>query len=167
MDKCIVLLNGPSSSGKSTIAFTLEKAIIERNSSCAIVSIDNFLKMSSDEVIYEDDVYDISPQLIEKTAAELSKNNCVIIDHVITSKRIYDGLMDSFKNTKIFVAHITCPTEILRKREIERKNRCIGSAENSEIYLYPKSGYDITLDTSVLSSCECAEEIIKLIYNTI
>ena len=61
MEKQIILLNGPSSAGKSTLAKALQ-ALIEdkRKERYEIVSIDDFLKMATDDVIYEDDVYEIS-----------------------------------------------------------------------------------------------------------
>ena len=60
MQKQIILLNGPSSSGKSTLAKTLQKLIEEkRNEKFRIVSIDDFLKMTAEDAIYEDDVFEI------------------------------------------------------------------------------------------------------------
>ena len=53
----IILLNGPSSSGKSTLAQALRSLIFERrNERYGIVSIDDFLKMTAaecSEVIFE------------------------------------------------------------------------------------------------------------------
>lgn len=53
----IILLNGPSSSGKSTLAKNLQKYMLEKSQKYNVVSIDDFLKMNSDEPIYEDDVF--------------------------------------------------------------------------------------------------------------
>ena len=48
----VVLLNGPSSSGKSTLARALQALIMEQTSErYEVVSIDDFLKMSPDETI--------------------------------------------------------------------------------------------------------------------
>ena len=61
MEKQIILLNGPSSSGKSTLAKILKELIEEkRNEKYEIISIDDFLKMTTEDVIYEDDVFEIS-----------------------------------------------------------------------------------------------------------
>ncbi len=68
MNKRIILLNGPSSSGKSTLASILQTLIQDKNSEeYAIISIDDFLKMSTKEVIYEEDVFDISSKLCDKS----------------------------------------------------------------------------------------------------
>ena len=58
MGKQIILLNGPSSSGKSTLAKELQMLISEkRNEKFDIVSIDDFLKMNTEDTIYEDDIW--------------------------------------------------------------------------------------------------------------
>lgn len=72
MCKQIILLNGASSSGKSTLAKALQAKIGERrNERYEIVSIDDFLNMKADEAIYEDDVFEISGRLCERVAEAL------------------------------------------------------------------------------------------------
>ena len=60
----VILLNGASSSGKSTLAKSLQKYIKDnKKEEYIIVSIDDFLSMTVNEPIYEDDVFGISPAL--------------------------------------------------------------------------------------------------------
>ena len=59
---------------------------------------------------------------------------------------------------------VTCPLEILREREKVRKNRCLGSAEASYEYLFPKDGCDLTVDTHRMSTAQCALEIYKSMF---
>lgn len=67
MEKHIILLNGSSSSGKSTLAKELQALMADnRNERYEIVSIDDFLRMTTEDVIYEDDVFEISGALCEK-----------------------------------------------------------------------------------------------------
>ena len=162
MEKHIILLNGSSSAGKSTLAEALQ-ALIEdkRKERYEIVSIDDFLKMATDDVIYEDDVYEISGSLCEKVMQVFSANQGVIIDHVITSERIFDQLKEAVSPHRLWTVHITCPLEIIQKREQERKDRCLGSAEASYTYLYPKEGYDLTVDTHFMTTLECANKIFE------
>ena len=60
MRRQAILLNGPSSSGKSTLARALRRLLQEQGREFGIVSIDDLLEMSSEEPIYEDDVYAIT-----------------------------------------------------------------------------------------------------------
>ncbi|WP_346930521.1 AAA family ATPase [Clostridium sp.] len=164
MSSKVILLNGPSSSGKSTFAKVLQTCIKEtRNEEYGIVSIDEFLKMTADNAIYEDDVFEISSQLCEKSLEMLKTKQGVIIDHVITSERIFKQLIEILGAYTTILIHVTCPLYELRKRESKRKNRCIGSAEASLEYLFPKDGYNLTIDTFELSAKECSLRIIKLL----
>lgn len=164
MEKHIILLNGSSSAGKSTLAKALQ-ALIEdkRNERYEIVSIDDFLKMTTEEVIYEDDVYEISGSLCEKVMQVFNANQGVIIDHVITSDRVFKQLKEAVSPQYLWMVHVTCPLEIIQKREQARKDRCPGSAEASYTYLYPKDGYDLTVDTHFMTVSECANRIFDKI----
>lgn len=165
MNKKIILLNGPSSSGKSTLSKSLKELIAsKRSENYEVVSIDDFMKVSTSETIYEDDVYEISGEMCEKVRELYSAGNGVIIDHVITSERIYDQLIDSMAPDKVDTVHIVCALDVLLKREEERGDRCVGSAEASFTYLYPKEGYDVEVDTGNLSSSEAAQKIFDTLF---
>ena len=159
-----ILLNGASSSGKSTLARSLQKYIKNnRKEEYIITSIDEFLNMTVDEPIYEDDVFEISPLLCQKALNILKTGQGVIIDHVITSERIYKQLTEILQEYKLIKVQTKCPLNELIRREKERKDRYVGSAEASYEYLYPKEGYDLTLNTFKLSSEECAKRICELL----
>ena len=146
--KQAILLNGPSSSGKSTLAKELQKMIRERKSgSYEVVSIDDFMKTDPMEPIYEDDVYAVSGNLCEQALEILGRGSGVIIDHVITSERIFRQLKEMLHAYPLRTVQVTCSTEVLREREQARGDRWIGSAEASAEYLFPKSGYDLIVDT--------------------
>lgn len=158
----IILLNGPSSSGKSSLSRSLKTLLKEeKNLDYQIVSIDDFMKLRTDEKIYEDDVFEISSDMCDKTIEYLKDSDGVIIDHVITSERIFEQLLDRTNGYELLKVHVTCPLDELLKRESDRGNRCIGSAETSYQYLYPKDGYDLEVDTSKHSTEECAIMIIN------
>jgi len=165
MTKQIILLNGPSSSGKSTLAKVLRQLISEkRHQQYGIVSIDDFLEMSADEPIYEDDVFAISSKMCEKTLELLKTSDGVIIDHVITSERIFSQLKESLSQYKLYMIKVFCPIEILREREKRRGNRCPGSAEASLQYLFPKDDYDLAVDTNSMTTAECAGKTYRTVF---
>ena len=164
MEKQIILLNGPSSSGKSTLAKVLKEQInVLKKEEYVIVSIDDFMNLSSEEVIYEDDVYEISGKMCEKVLEILKTSSGVIIDHVITSERIYKELIEMLAKYHIIKVRVTCPLNVLRKREEERKNRHLGSAEASDTYLFPKDGYDLIVNTHLMTKEECAIKILDVL----
>ena len=117
--------------------------------------------MTIENVIYEDDVYEMSLELCEKVREVLRLRNGVIIDHVITSERIFNQLREQLNAYKIYMIHVTYPLNILRQREVDRNNRCFGTAQSSYDYLFPKEGYDLTLDTSLCSVEKCVLKIFQ------
>ena len=102
--------------------------------------------------------------MCEKVRELYSAGNGVIIDHVITSERIYDQLIDSMAPDKVDTVHIVCALDVLLKREEERGDWCVGSAEASFTYLYPKEGYDVEVDTGNLSSSAAAQKIFDTLF---
>ena len=56
---------------------------------------------------------------------------------------------------------VRCDVETLRRREAERGDRCVGSAEVSAQFLYPKTEYDLCIDSSNKSPAALAEEIVR------
>ena len=161
----IILLNGPSSSGKSTLAKALQVLIQEKRSeSYEVVSIDDFMNTDPMETIYEDGVYAVSGDLCERVLEILRTGSGVIIDHVITSKRIFRQLKEMLHAYPLCLIHITCPLEVLRERERARGDRCIGSAEASAEYLFPAEGYDLTVDTGMKSAEENASLILENVF---
>ena len=164
MEKTVILLNGPSSSGKSTLSRALQTQIRqERNQQYGIISIDDFMKIATDETIYEDDVFEINEDMCWAAAEILKDAPGVIIDHVITSARIFEQLTDLLGNFQIRTVHVSCPLEVLLQREQARGNRCIGSAEASYTYLYPRDGYDLTVDNAAIAPEENAALICGLL----
>lgn len=160
----VILLNGASSSGKSTLAKALKECIKEnKKEEYFIISIDDFLDMAVNQPIYEDDVFEISHLLCRNVVNILKSGHGVIVDHVITSERIYKQLTDALKEYTLIMVQVTCPLNELEEREKKRRDRCIGSAESSYAYLYPQKGYDLTLNTFELSPTECSEKICELL----
>ena len=166
MKKQIILLNGPSGSGKSTLAAALQTQISKkRGEKYEVVSIDDFMKCEPMETIYEDDVYEISGDLCQKVLEAMRSMDGVIIDHVITSERIFTQLTEAAGAYPLRTVHVTCSPEILRKREEERGDRCPGSAESSAKYLYPREGYELTVDTGEIPPDRNAAIILRELFS--
>ena len=161
----MILLNGPSSSGKSTLAEALREQITaKQEENYGIVSIDGFLRMSPDRPICEDDVYDISEAMGTAMLELLKTSPGIIVDHVITSERIFDVFCEFVRPFRLFMVHVTCSPEELARREAERGDRPSGSAEASSEYLYPRDGYHLTVDTGSMTAEECASLIYEKVF---
>ena len=161
----LVLLNGPSSAGKSSVAEQLRRKMALCGSDSVIISIDDYMKVAEDEEIWEDDVFEIMPDMCRDITPALRQGKWVIVDHVITSPRIYEALLAAAVGFGVTAVLVTCSLEILRKREKERGNRFAGSAETSLQYLYPKDGYDLRIDSGETEPAASAETITEFLKN--
>lgn len=158
-----LLLNGPSSAGKSSIAKVLQQQFCNSGNDAVIISLDDYLQMSRAEPIWEDDVFAVMPQMCGNISAALQEGKTLIIDHVITSPRIYEALLVATAGFQMKTVLVSCNVETLRKREAERGDRCIGSAEASLQYLYPKTGYDLCLDSDEAAMADSAKAILGIL----
>ena len=158
--KNIILLNGPSSAGKSTLSKELKKQLGDADMEAVIISIDDYMITDPKETIYEDDIYEIMPAMCRDIKEYTGRGKIVIVDHAITSERIYDMFLDAAKEGKALTVKVYCDLEILRQRERARGDRCPGSAEASLKYLWPKDGYDLCIDNGKVSAVENAEKIL-------
>ena len=161
----VILLNGPSSAGKSSIAKALRQKLRD-GGGAAVISLDDHLQMSANEPIWEDDVFAVMPRMCADIQTALREGKTVIIDHVITSARIHRALLEAIAGFRMKTVRVRCDAETLRRREAERGDRCAGSAEASLRYLYPKTGYDLCVDSGEASPAALAEEIVKKIWQT-
>lgn len=155
----LILLNGPSSAGKSTIAKRL-LARLGTTRECSLIALDDYMTVGTNEEIWEDDVFAATERMYADVSQALAENRLVIVDHVITSRRIYDALLAAVGPRAFVKALVTCSLETLRARERKRGDRYIGSAEASLRFLYPTDGYDVRVDTEKQSAEEILDAII-------
>lgn len=105
MRRQAILLNGPSSSGKSTLARALQHLLEAQGREFGIVSIDDLLEILPEEPIYEDDVFAIAEEL---GARALDACGGVILDQVMTSERIHDGMMRALDDCPTLTVRVVC-----------------------------------------------------------
>jgi len=157
----IVLLNGPSSAGKSTLSYELQKQIKNSlNLNYSIVSIDDYMQSDIDGKRCKDDILKISGDMCKQVIKDLKKHDGVIIDHLITSEKIFKQLEEMLSEYAILLVLVTAPLTTLQEREAERGNRYSGLAEDTYENLFPRFGYDITVDTCFLSTKTASLKII-------
>jgi chloramphenicol 3-O phosphotransferase len=168
----VIFLNGVSSSGKTTVAKTIQKKLAEPY---CWLSVDNFIHTMGDR--FSGDEFDEfmkaggfkwilkAINAFHKSIKIFSDAGLnVIADHVLQESSWLDECLDLLKDSDVLFVHVTCPVEELRRREAERGDRPVGQGESQLAMLNPKDGvYDLVIDTFNNSKDECADEIIKLL----
>ncbi len=167
----IILINGASSSGKTSILRTLQNLLEEPYLEAVI---DKFIWMRpqrySDRPLWNE-VLGLADRAgaaghtltrgMHRAIAALSKAGCnVIADYVLVEPAWAKECADLFADLPAFLIGVQCPLEVLEQRERSRKNRTLGQAKMQYPIIHKYVVYDLEVDTSVLSPEECARAIV-------
>jgi len=168
----IICLNGVSSSGKSTLAKSLQEKL---NEPYYLMSEDTFTFMLPDkfnsfindtaenEPIWEEAL--VNYYNVLKLYSDRGYN--VIVDTVLDDEEWLDCIVGLLFDSSVLFVHVTCPKDELTRRELARGDREIGLAVEQLDYLCPKEQiYDVTVDTHANTTEECADKIIALLDNS-
>ncbi|MEV5314424.1 AAA family ATPase [Streptomyces sp. NPDC052610] len=156
----VILLNGTSSSGKSSIAAELLCLLDEP---CFHMPVDAFHAMRSPVPVPPerlDTVLHRTWQGYHRAVAGMAAaGNDVVMDHVLSAEwRLADCLSLFVPQDVVFVG-VHCPLEELERRERERGDRPPGLAARQLRQVHAHGVYDIECDTATDSPAECARRI--------
>ncbi|MFZ6026211.1 MAG: GNAT family N-acetyltransferase [Chloroflexota bacterium] len=167
----ILLLNGPSSSGKTTLLEALQ-ALFEQPFLNA--GIDKFIWMLPERYLERplwDDVLghateagEVGQRLfsgMHRAIATLSRAGLhVIADHVLVEPAWVDECAALFAGLPAYWIGVRCPLDVLERRERDRKDRTLGQAraQFERVHAFVRQ-YDLEVDTSQFNPQECAQLI--------
>lgn len=159
----VVVLDGTSSSGKTTIARAFQELMLPRV----------FLNFSIDSVLYtlppslvaalERGARPPLPPLIPAFYAcvrELaSLGHDLVIDHAITSAAEADMLLTAVSSHRTVLVAVDCSLDVLAERERTRGNRRVGMAAAQHARMHRWLEYDVRVDTAAMTAEEAAGRI--------
>ena len=174
----IIILNGASSSGKTSVLLALQKILDEPYLDAGI---DKFIWMLPKRYLDRplwDDVLGLAVQAgsvghtlvsgMHRAIEALSKaGNNVVADHVLVEPHWLQDCANLFYDLPAYFIGIHCPLDILEQREKARKSRTLGQAKAQFGIVHTGCIYDLEVDTSLLSPEECAMLIKDRIQNGI
>jgi chloramphenicol 3-O phosphotransferase len=142
----IIVLNGVSSSGKTTIANELAKLLPDYFH----ISIDDYdyviEKMEDREkgklIPVATDIF-FHRQL--KIFSDFGVN--LIVDNVIDNETVLQDFKNTLNGYPVTYIAIHCPAEILKHREQDRGDRQIGQAAQQLDFVHQNIQYDLEIDT--------------------
>jgi chloramphenicol 3-O phosphotransferase len=175
----IILLNGATSAGKTSIIRALQPILDE---AYLEAGIDKFLFMLPTHYLTNAELWhqiigyrktdhgDILPtvgahghQLIRgmhrAIAALAQSGNHVVADHVLLDQFWREDCVAALAGLEVLFVGVTCPIPVLEAREKERGDRTLGHAKGQANIVHQRSVYDLEIDTSVLTPRECAEQV--------
>jgi len=166
----IIILNGTSSSGKTSIVKALQATL---DQPFLDAGIDRLIWMLPkryldrplwDEILgLADKAGSLGHQLMSgmhhAIAALSQRGNNVVADHVLVEPQWLQECIHLFCDLPALFVGVRCPLEVLEQRERARKDRTLGQARAQFDLVHAHGIYDLEVDTSVSSPEECAEQI--------
>ena len=179
MPRMVVILNGASSSGKTTLAKALQDVLNQP-----------FLVIGMDTVVYalprrylneparwaevfdydyvEGEISRITPTAyghrlvrgLHSAVAALAQGGLdLIVDHVILERAWAEDLEARMEGLAVVRVGVMCPLEVLQERERSRHDRTLGQAGAQIDLVHTTMRYDVVVDTSQATPVECARLI--------
>ncbi len=156
----IVILNGTSSSGKSSIAASLQ---LQLDQPYFHFAIDRFRLMGAGKNWSADEFAVVLQRTImgfhRAVAGFAAAGNNVIVDYVMGERWRLADCVATFAPFDVVLVGLQCPLEELERRERERGNRPIGLAAFQFPIVHDNMRYDIELDTLENDPAACAAQI--------
>lgn len=148
----IIFLHGASSSGKSTLARVLQDRI-ERP--FWHISIDHLrdsgvlplARAKAGDFKWRDMRAPFFAGYHASLAAYAAAGNNLIIEHILDTPGWQGELAEMFRPFDMLFVALHCPIEELRRRELARGDRPVGSAETDALTIHVGREYDLELET--------------------
>ena len=158
----MILLNGASSSGKSTIGRALQQALAEP---WFLFPVDSLGAMRSPGRPGSADERETAT-ILRRTrlgyhravAGVASVGNHVIMDYPLSEPWRLDDLLDVLDGYDVTLVDVRCDAEVLERREGARGDRPVGLARSQRVFEH--GDRDVTVDTTTATSEACAAEIV-------
>lgn len=148
----IILINGPSSSGKTTLAFAVQKQI---ELPFLRFSFDLFLdnkSLPTEQIRGGAFSWEtMKPSVIcgvqQCVPALAMAGNNILFDHIIESQALLNHFLQSVSTLDVFFVGLHCSLQELERREVQRGNRRSGEARADFENLQNIASYDLELNS--------------------
>ncbi|QDH60937.1 AAA family ATPase [Pandoraea pnomenusa] len=159
----VIVLNGPSSSGKSTLAKYLRENLEQQH---LHVELDAFRRMEPAQY------WDVEKPTIQVRVAALCRainatvatfsrhGEAVIVDHVLSADA-WRYLLEDLSELPVLIVGVFCELDVLKGREATRGDRKIGLAASQFRSIHANRHYDYVVDTSSTNADECGRRVLE------
>jgi chloramphenicol 3-O phosphotransferase len=164
----VILLNGASSSGKSTLARALQLALpgpYLNYSSDLLVDGGMLPRVdrTTNDTPWSWNV--LRPKFFQgfhrSIPALVSSGNRVVVEHVVEHEDWLHELVEVLRFSSVFYVGVMCPLTEIESRERSRGDRYIGEGRSHiEDGVHTRSGYDFVVDTHAHKTTEIVASIL-------
>lgn len=170
------MLNGASSSGKSSLLRALQEELVEPYLEAGL---DKFLwtlprrylsaPLWNEVLGHADRAGAVGHGLVRGMhaawAALARAGNGVLADHVLVERDWLDDCVDRLAGLPSVFVGVVCPLSVLEERERARSDRTVGQARLQHAVVHRGARYDLVIDTSRLSAEQAAKEVAAHLSN--
>jgi len=183
-DGTIIILNGTSSAGKSSIARELQAILDEPY---LLTGVDHFLRqLPHSYLVYSDGVtpssadgwllvfrdgamnelprigsmgYRALAGMYAAIGAWAASGNHAIVEDAIYDPRVLKSAVNALHRLPAFFVGVRCDLEVAMQRERERGDRALGGAKVFHEHVHAHGIYDFEVDSTTATASECAQQI--------
>jgi chloramphenicol 3-O phosphotransferase len=160
----IILIHGPSSSGKSSIAGELQARI---EAPFWHISIDHLrdagilpmARIQSREFAWSGLREPFFDGFHHALAAYAGSGNNLIVEHIVETRAWMDDLVRLLTGFDVFFVRVHCDVEEMERRELARGDRRAGDARR-DFETLPVFRYDLELDSTATDAGENVERLL-------
>ena len=149
----IILINGASSSGKSTLARAVQRQIDEPFWHLSIDHLRESGVLPLDRIRTGDFAWSsMRPAFFQGFHSALpaiaGAGNNLLVEHIIETRAWMKALLGLLRPFDVYFVGIHCPLDELERRERSRGDRRIGDARNDFDTIHELAVYDLELDST-------------------
>lgn len=165
MKPIAIVLHGPTSAGKSTLA----KALQDSSETPAFhISLDAFVEMSRRRDMRSDEELKQALRLhhlnLQSTLTHVAASQFeIVLDLVLRDTTVLDECISALAPRRTYVIGVTCPLQVLEERERGRPDRGDGMARSQFGHPAYSRPYAMCVDTSICGPEEGARRIRSFI----
>lgn len=167
----LIILNGTSSSGKSSILAQLQRMLPGPFLDAGIDKFIFMLPSAYRDLPLWNEILGRADQAGEQghvlfsgmhhaLAALVQRGNHLLADHVLVERAWVQECALLFAELPAYLIGIHCPLPVLEERERNRKDRTLGQARLQFDVVHKYTLYDLEIDTSLAPVEECAQRIV-------
>jgi chloramphenicol 3-O phosphotransferase len=161
----IILLNGTSSAGKSSLARALQR---QAGIPLLHASLDTFTDMFLWEAVADEaDRRACHATGVKNFHAALALFAAgpfgVVVDHLLLLPEWDQATRTALATRRVHFIGVRCPLDVVERRERSRPDRKPGMAASQFAHVHRNQTYDLEVDTSRASPEKCAEQVLTFI----
>ncbi|MEP0390515.1 MAG: hypothetical protein ABJ205_09015 [Erythrobacter sp.] len=154
----VVILNGVSSSGKSSLAFEIQRISRVPFLRC---SLDAFWDMTPANIPAGSHSFPRMKEAMAKSVAALALTDCnVVVDVILRGRGDCDAFLAHLNAIDLMLVKVKCNREELARREIARGDRKHGLALSQLATTHQGVDYNLIVDTASTSPHMGAQSIL-------